>query len=178
MNECDQTTIRADARSLVNKARAAVFQAPKRRANIVNADGYVVNARAPPFKKLRHGRITTGRLKQFYARLAHGQHGHTHALLLYDFRMRYLKPQGVSPELERFLYGSRSDSYMLNLHKKWAVSSGQWAVRNGRDDERLAFAFAAHCLLPTAYFFHNLFHRRVWVTVLIGDFCGERIEPV
>jgi hypothetical protein len=118
MNECDQTTTRAHARSLVNEARTRRFQALKRRANIVNADGYVMNARAALIKKLRHGRITTGRLKQLYARLAHRQHGHTHTLLLDNFRMRHLKPQCVAPEPERFLYGPRSDSYMLNLHKQ------------------------------------------------------------
>jgi hypothetical protein len=118
MNECDQTTTRAHTRSLVNEARTRRFQALQRRTYIVYADGYVMNARAALIEKLCYGRITTGRLKQLYARLAHRQHGHTHALLLDDFRMRHLKPKGVTPEPERFLYGPRSDTYMLNLHKQ------------------------------------------------------------
>src|SRR5215218_334968 len=114
--ERHEAPARAHARLLVDEARALAFEARERRAYVRDAHRDVVNPRPALLKKLRDGRGGAGRLKEFYARLARGQHRHAHALLLHRLRVFDFEPERVAPETQRLFDAARSDAYVINLH--------------------------------------------------------------
>lgn len=103
MDKGNKASFRPDTRLFVNKLHALCLKPSERRPDIFNLYGYVMNAAAAFFKKLRYRRIFGGRLEQFNAGLADRQHRNPHLLILDDLGMNILKPEGVLPKLESFI---------------------------------------------------------------------------
>src|SRR3990172_7113164 len=125
MNKGDEAATRADARLLIDKPRAFLFQLGERTVNIGYRNCNVMNSGTAFGEKTSHGRIWRRWLQQFNFGLPDRERGHSNTLLRHLFSISDLQSQCIAPYCRSVSELSRCDSYMVNLHSPIISSTAE-----------------------------------------------------
>ena len=101
MDEGHKASFGPDPRLFVDQLHSLRLKPRKRRPNVLDLNGDVVNAAAAFLKKLRNWRIVRGRFEKFHAAFADREHRDADLLILDDLGMHILEPESVFPEFQR-----------------------------------------------------------------------------
>lgn len=110
MDEGNKTSFGPDPRLFVDELHTLSLKPSKRRPNVLDLNGDVVNAAAAFLKKFGNWRIIRRRLEKFHAAFADREHRDPNLLILDDLRMHILKPESVFPESQSVFDAVRRNS--------------------------------------------------------------------
>ena len=125
MDERHARAVSTGSRYLVDQLHASLAQLGKRRIEVLDPQGDVVQPRSVPVDEPRDRRLGRRGLEQLERRLPHRDEHRAHALRWHVVRRRHLEAQRVAIERQRLVQAADRDADVIErrLHAPHTLSS-------------------------------------------------------